>query len=363
MKKSLLIVLLFILSQGIILATEEQHSSEDHAEKKEFNVSSFIFDHITDSHEWHIATYKGKHISIPLPIILYSKNSGWHFFMSSEFHHGHSDYSFNGGKLRLMLEGENKGKIVELDEEEQEISQLPIDLSITKNVAALMISLAIMLWIFIRVAKTYSQQRGRAPTGLQNFIEAIVIFIREEVAKPSIGEKKHERFMPYLLMVFFFILLNNLLGLIPLFPGGANVTGNINITFLLAILTFLTTNLSSNKSYWKHIFNAPGVPWWLKFPLPIIPMVEFLGLLSKPFALMIRLFANITAGHIIILAFYCLIFFFGNIHYTIGLGTSLFSIPFTIFMTLLELLVAFVQAFIFTLLSATFIGAAVEEQH
>lgn len=169
--------------------------------------------------------------------------------------------------------------------------------------------------------------------------------------------------MPYLLMVFFFILLNNLMGLVPLVPGGANVTGNINITFLLAILTFIITNLNTTKDFWKHIFNTPGVPWWLKFPLPIMPFVEFLGVFTKPFALMIRLFANITAGHIIVLTFYCLIFFFGNMHYGLGLGTSLFSIPFTIFMTLLELLVAFVQAFVFTLLSASFIGAAMEEHH
>lgn len=363
MKKRFLLFLLFILPLSVVFASQEQEKHEATSEKKEFDAGAFIFDHIIDSHEWHVATYKETHITVPLPIILHSKTSGWHFFMSNQFHHGHSDYSFDDGKFRLMLEGENKGKIIELDSSGQQLTQLPLDLSMTKNVVALMVSLAIMLWVFIKVAKAYTRREGKAPSGLQNFIEVIILFIRDEVARPSIGEKKYERFMPYLLMVFFFILLNNLMGLVPLVPGGANVTGNINITFLLAILTFIITNLNTTKDFWKHIFNTPGVPWWLKFPLPIMPFVEFLGVFTKPFALMIRLFANITAGHIIVLTFYCLIFFFGNMHYGLGLGTSLFSIPFTIFMTLLELLVAFVQAFVFTLLSASFIGAAMEEHH
>lgn len=366
---TLLIVLLtFSLNYTFAEEQHEQgHSTEahndghgdNHGKKEKFNAGEFIFDHVSDAHDWHLITWKGKGISVPLPVILYSKNSGLNVFMSNKFHHGHSDYN----NFRLVLEGDNKGKIIELDSHGHVLEQLPLDFSITKNVAAIFFSLAIMLWVFLSVAKAYARRKGQAPKGLQNFIEPIIIFIRDEVAKPSIGEKKYERFLPYLLMVFFFILLNNLLGLVPIIPGGANVTGNITITMFLALCTFLVTNFSANKSYWTHIVNTPGVPWWLKFPIPIMPFVELLGIFTKPFALMIRLFANITAGHIIALAFFSLIFIFAEIHQMIGYGVSVFSIAFTVFMTCLELLVAFIQAFVFTLLSAVFIGMAIEEHH
>lgn len=362
MNKRFLLLLMFLFPLGVIFASNEHHAAENKLEKEEFKAGEFIFDHIIDSHEWHVATYKETHISIPLPVIVYSKTSGLHIFMSSKLHHGHSPFEFDGGQLKLMLEGENKGKIVEFDQDGQQIENMPIDISITKNVAGLFFSLALMLWLFITVARTYARRKGEAPSGMQNFIETIIIFIRDDVAKPTIG-KKYERFMPYLLMVFFFILINNLLGLVPLVPGGANVSGNITITFFLAICTFILTNINTTKDFWKHIFNTPGVPWWLKFPLPIMPFVEFLGVFTKPFALMIRLFANITAGHIIVLAFFSLIFIFGNINQWIGYSSTAFTIPFTIFMTMLELLVAFVQAFVFTLLSAVFIGMAMEEHH
>lgn len=348
-----LIFLLLISFQQTF--AEEAHPDATSNEK--FNAGEFIFDHIGDSHYWHIASWKGKDIALPLPVILYSKSTGFHSFMSSQFHHGHSDYK----NFRLATEGENKGKIVELDTSGQVLQQLPLDLSITKNVVAIFFSLALMLWVFLSVAKSYVRRKGQAPSGLQNFIEPVIVFIRDEVARPSIGEKKYERYLPYLLMVFFFILLNNLLGLVPIIPGGANVTGNITITFFLALCTFLITNISAGKDYWKHMINTPGVPWWLKFPLPIMPFVEFLGVLTKPFALMIRLFANITAGHIIALAFFSLIFFFAEMNVAVSYGVSVVTLAFTIFMTCLELLVAFVQAFVFTLLSAVFIGMAIEE--
>ncbi len=348
------LILLFLISFQQSFA-EENHTTAPATEK--FNAGEFIFEHIGDSHYWHILTWKGHDVALPLPVFLYSRQSGFHAFMSSQFHHGHSDYN----QFRLALEGEHKGKIVELDSSGQVIPALPLDLSITKNVVAIFFSLAIMLWVFLSVAKSYVRRKGQAPTGLQNFIEPVIVFIRDEVARPSIGEKKYERYLPYLLMVFFFILLNNLLGLVPIIPGGANVTGNITITMFLAVCTFLITNISAGKDYWKHMINTPGVPWWLKFPLPIMPFVELLGVFTKPFALMVRLFANITAGHIIALAFFSLIFFVGETKPIAGFGVGIPTLLFTIFMSCLELLVAFVQAFVFTLLSAVFIGMAIEE--
>jgi len=352
-------VLLFTLLLQQYSFAEEQHEAVHSESQEKFDAGEFIFGHVGDSHEWHICTIGEHHVSVPLPVIVYSKRSGLNIFMSGKFHHGHSDYK----NFRLETEGENKGRIVELDEQGNVLESLPVDLSMTKDVAAIFFSLAVMLWVFLSVANAYTRRKGQAPTGLQNFIEPVIIFIRDEVARPSIGEKKYERYLPYLLMVFFFILLNNLLGLVPIIPGGANVTGNITITMFLALCTFLITNISGNKTYWSHMINTPGVPWWLKFPIPIMPFVEFLGILTKPFALMIRLFANITAGHIIALAFFSLIFIFAQIHVAVGYSVSVFTVAFTIFMTCLEVLVAFIQAFVFTLLSAVFIGMAVEEHH
>jgi F-type H+-transporting ATPase subunit a len=225
-----------------------------------------------------------------------------------------------------------------------------------------MVSVAMMLFVFISIANSYKRRVGMAPKGIQSWIEPVILFVRDDVAKPMIG-KKYERFLPFLLTVFFFILINNLMGLIPWFPGGSNVTGNIAVTMVLAVATFLITNLSGNKEYWKHIFNTPGVPWWLKLPIPLMPLVEFSQVFIKPFVLMVRLFANILAGHIIALGFYSLIFIFGSIYAAAGYGVSIVSIAFTVFMAMLEVLVAFIQAFVFTLLSALYFGSAVAEHH
>jgi F-type H+-transporting ATPase subunit a len=195
-------------------------------------------------------------------------------------------------------------------------------------------------------------------------LEPIILFVRDEIAIPSIGKKKHEVFLPYLLTVFFFILINNLMGLIPILPGGANVTGNIAITLVLALFTFVITTINGKKTYWSHIVNMPGVPIWLKVPpLPIMPLVETIGVFTKPFILMVRLFANITAGHIIVLGFLSLIFLFGEMNQIMGYGVSVISVAFVIFMSFLELLVAFIQAYVFTFLSALYFGMAVEEHH
>jgi F-type H+-transporting ATPase subunit a len=320
--------------------------------KEAFNPGDFIFDHIKDAHEWHITSIGHRHISIPLPIILYSHTNGFDVFMSGNFHHGETAYK----GYRLETTGANKGKIISQD------GSKPLDLSITKNVAAMLFSIALLFLIFVSVGRRYKENPLRAPSGLQSFIEPIITFLRDDVAKSSIGPK-YERYMPFLLTVFFFIFINNILGLIPIAPGGTNLTGNIAVTMVLALFTFVITNVSGNRNYWKHIVNTPGVPLWLKLPIPLIPLVELIGLFTKPFVLMVRLFANITAGHIIALGFISLIYIFGEMSHGLAYGVSVISILFNIFMMFLELLVAFIQAFVFTFLSAIYFGLAVEEHH
>lgn len=341
-----------------VFASEEESGHKGSKGHKSFNPGEFIFDHIGDSYEWNIIEIQGKIISIPLPIILYSKQQGFVSFMSSKLKHGRESYK----NFRLVREGENKGKIAEILPDGSE--KLPFDISITKNIAALLFSVFVILFVFISVGNSYKRRGNHAPKGLQSWVEPIILFVRDDIAKPSIGEKKYEKFMPYLLTVFFFIWINNMLGLIPIAPGGANVTGNIAVTMILALITFIITTINGNKIYWGHIINMPGVPFWLKLPpLPIMPLVELIGIFTKPLVLMIRLFANITAGHIIALGFLSLIFLFGEMNQYVGYGFSLVSVGFIIFMTFLELLVAFIQAYVFTFLSALYFGMATEEHH
>jgi F-type H+-transporting ATPase subunit a len=319
-----------------------------------------ILEHVVDNHEWHVAEIGHLHLTIPLPIILLYDGK-LTTFCSSRFHN--ETHSYNGFKLES--EGPHKGKIVRAIEHENGPG-LPgvYDFSITKTVLAIFMSVALLLVIFISVANSYRKNQGKAPKGLQSLLEPLIIFIRDDIAKSSIGEKKYEKFMPFLLTVFFFIFFNNLLGLVPFFPGGANVTGNIAVTLVLATFTFIITTINGNKHYWIDIVNTPGVPWWLKLPLPLMPIVEIIGIVTKPFVLMVRLFANITAGHIIVLGFVSLIFIFGAISAALGLGVSVVSVAFMLFMDVLELLVAFIQAYVFTLLSALYFGlATIEVEH
>ncbi len=346
-----LFVLFLIFSFGLNYASEAETHAE--SEESEFNPGRMIIDHVIDAHEWHIMTIGHTHVSIPLPVILVYQGKV-HVFMSSKFHHGHDTYQ----GFKLMTEGEDKGKIVVAATGEK-----PLDLSITKNVTSMFISMILLILIFTSVAKRYKKGADRAPKGLQSMLEPIILFIRDDVAKASIGEEKYERYLPFLLTLFFFIFFNNLFGIIPIFPGGANLTGNIAVTGVMAVFTFVITTFSGNKNYWMHIFNTPGVPWWLKIPVPLMPIVEIMGVFTKPFVLMVRLFANMAAGHIIILGFMSLIFIFGNVHPGIGYGVSVVSIGFAVFMSLLELLVAFIQAYVFTLLSALYFGMATEEHH
>jgi len=323
-------------------AASGQHGAVEHGEEK-FEPTKVIMEHIADSHMWHL----WGHTSLPLPVILYT-NGGLEVFSSGNFHHGEHDYV---GKYNTYRLEEDHVKVVGKDGKIDEEASV-LDFSITKNVAAMFVAILVILIVFISVAGAYKKRAGKAPKGLQSFIEPIVIFVRDDIAKPNIGHK-YAKFMPYLLTTFFFLLFNNLLGLVPIFPGSANVTGNIALTFVMALGTLLIVNLNGNKYYWKHIF-LPDVPFWL---WPLMVVVEVVGIISKPFALMVRLFANMTAGHIIVLSLISLIFIFET------LAIAPVSVAFVIFMDVLELLVAFLQAFIFTLLTALFIGMAVEEHH
>lgn len=355
--------------------------SEEHAPAK-FEPGTFIINHVIDSYGWHIAGDGDKSVTVSLPIILFDDGKPV-AFMSSKFHHGHNAYK----GYAIGFTPDTKNKIVKLAGANAEYSgpiealaatagiedatgmttlidadASLIDISITKNVCGLLIAIIICCWIFLSVAKQYKKNDGKAPHGLAGVIEPVILFIRDEVAIPSIGEEHYKKYFPYLLTLFFFILVNNMMGLIPIFPFGANVTGNIAVTAVLAIITFFVVNISGTKLYWKDIFNTPGVPWFLKFPLPIMPLVEFIGIFTKPFVLMVRLFANITAGHIIVLGFICLIFIFGAMTPALGYGISIVSLFFYLFMGALELLVAFVQAFVFTLLTSLYIGMALESE-
>jgi len=333
-----------------VSSDEEKKATLQHIEE-EFNTSEFILGHIADSHEWHILTTPGGHnVAVFLPVIIISRYSGFHVFSSRKLAHGEHHEGFY-----IAEEEPYEGRIIESNRADAEgIEYMPLDFSITKNVAAMFVVVAITLFLFISLARSYRKTGISEPKGMQGFLEPIILFVRDDIVIPNVGEHKYEKYLPYLLTVFFFILINNLLGMIPFFPFGANVTGNISVTLVLAVLTFLITQFSGNKNYWRHIFATPGVPFWL---LPIMIIVEIIGMISKPFALMVRLFANITAGHIIILSLVSMIFIFN----TVWVAPA--SIGFVLFMDCLELLVAFLQAYVFTLLSALFIGLAIEEHH
>ncbi|MDX9929856.1 MAG: F0F1 ATP synthase subunit A [Bacteroidales bacterium] len=318
--------------------------------EEEFAATEFILEHIADSHEWHILTTPGgHHVSVYLPVILYSKYTGFHLFSSKRLAHGHHHEGFF-----VQEEGPQEGRIAEEEYPvDGEIYYLPLDFSVTKNVAAMIVVAIIVIMLFTSLARSYRRTGVSEPRGLQGFLEPLILFVKEDIAIPNIGDK-HEKFLPYLLTVFFFILFNNVFGLVPFFPFGANVTGNIAVTLVLASFTFLVTQFSGNKAYWRHVFATPGVPFWL---LPVMMVVELIGIIAKPFALMVRLFANITAGHIIVIALVSVIFIFKTLWVLPG------AVVFVLFMDCLELLVAFLQAYVFTLLSALFIGIAVEEHH
>ena len=379
------------------------HHHPEGAEYTPKDISAIAFHHISDANVYSIGP-----LQIPLPCILYAPETGWDVFLSSKFkfsktghgdgHSAYKGYILDAGAVKRitdptfprdidevplagiihkteMVDGKEKTVAyactgeAEYRTDNKSIADAGIfggglssfyDFSITKNVTSMIIVFLLMLWLFLKVAKTYVTRNGMAPKGLQSFIESIFVFIQDEVAKPFLGAK-YLKYQPFLMAIFFFVLGLNLWGQIPFF-GGANVTGNIGVTMVLAIFAFLVVNLSGNKHYWEHIFAMPGVPKWV---LTILSPVEFLGIFIKPLTLMLRLFANITAGHMVIIVFVSLIFMFssGGTSYAGGLGTAVGSTLLTIFMMAIELLVAFIQAFVFTILTASYLGAAVEEPH
>lgn len=323
--------------------------------EEDIDVNELIFGHIGDAYEWHVVTVGDTHLTIPLPVIVKS-STGWHVFCSSHLAEGKE---YEG--LYIAEGGAYDGKIVERNAAGEEVR--PIDISITKNVLGLFINSALLVVIMLSCARWYKKhalEQG-APKGGVGMVEATVMSIYNDVIKGCIGED-YKRYAPYLLTAFFFVLVNNLMGLIPIFPGGATVTGNIAITMVLAICTFLFTNIFGTKAYWKEIF-WPEVPTWLKVPIPMMPLIEFFGIFTKPFALMIRLFANMMAGHAALLSLIAIIFITVKAGAVINGSMTVVAVAFGIFMNALELLVAFIQAYVFTMLSAVFIGLSRVKEH
>ena len=329
------------------------------AKAEDFSAKEVVLEHIKDSHEWHVTDLgEGRSLVIPLPVIVHS-STGWHVFCSSQFEHHADAAGLRQGPygLALATEGDNAGKIVENGEP-------VLDLSITKTVAVMFINVIILLTCLLLSARWYRNRKpsDNAPGGFVGFVEMLVMYVVDEIIKPGVG-KGYEKYVPYLLTCFFFIFTCNVMGLIPFPPGSGNVTGNIAVTFFLALCTFLIVQFSGNKHYWKDIF-WPEVPTWLKAPIPIIPVIEFVGIFTKPFALMIRLFANMMAGHAIAVAITCIIFLVAAQTLTVQLSMSALSVVMSVFMMCLECLVCFIQAMVFTMLSAVFIGLArVEPEH
>ncbi|MBQ9172808.1 MAG: F0F1 ATP synthase subunit A [Bacteroidales bacterium] len=329
------IVAAFMMSAFFHAAYAQEPQGED------IDVSEVIFEHIGDSYEWHITSWGDKSIAIHLPVIVHSPSTGWHVFSSKHLEHGAEYEGFH-------IDPES-GKVVD------SAGVKPFDISITKNVLSLMMSSLLLLVVVLLTARWYKKHDGEneAPRGIAAFVEPIVMLVHD-IARENIGEEDYRRFSPYLCMAFFFIILNNFLGIIPIFPGGANLTGNIAITLVLALCTFFTVNIFGTKHYYKDIFN-PDVPVFLK---PIMPVIEVFSALMKPLSLTVRLFANMLAGHIMILSIVCVIFIMAKYGAVIFGSVTLVSVLLGVFLDALECLVAFIQAYVFTMLSAIYIGIA-----
>lgn len=341
MKRFITILILGLVCTGAAFAQNE-------AEEEDLNVTNLIFEHTGDSYEWHMTNWGETAISLPLPVIVHSKYTGWHCFMSSKLHHGAQYEGFH----IAPEDAQYAGKVVE--NVNGEIVR-PFDISITKTVLSLIINSIILLIIVLLASSWYRKHDvlGEAPKGIAALLEPVIIMIEEDVIKASIGED-YKRYSPYLLTAFFFILVNNLMGIVPFFPGGGNVTGNIAVTLVLAVCTFLATNLFGNKHYYKDIF-WPDVPVFLK-AIPLMPIIEIVGTLTKPFSLMIRLFANIFAGHAMLLGLLCVIFVTAKMGLVVNGSLTAVTVLLGVFMDCLEVLVAFIQAYVFTMLSSVFIG-------
>lgn len=333
---------------------ETTFSEADAATEDGLDMNEYLFGHIGDAYEWHITTVNGKPVSIPLPIIVRSKTSGWHVFSSHHLEDGEEHEGFF-----ISQEEKYNGKVVERADDGTLVR--PLDLSMTKNVLGLIINCAVIVLLVLTTARWYRRHDvlKEAPKGLAGVMEMLIVMVEDDIIKEGVG-KDYKRYSPYLLTAFFFIFINNLMGIVPFFPGGANITGNIAVTFVLAVCTFLAVNLFGNKHYWKDIL-WPDVPVFLKAPLPLMPLIEIIGMFTKPFSLMIRLFANIMAGHCMLLGVVAVIFITAKMGPAINGSLSVIAILFGVFMDILECLVAFLQAYVFTMLSAVFIGMSRQE--
>ena len=345
---------IILMTFVLMLCPEISGQAEEPSD--EVNVGDILFGHIGDSYGWHITEWNGRHVTIPLPCIVRS-STGWHFFMSSKVEHGHE---YEG--LFIAEEGRYEDKIVEKGPDGGYIR--PFDISITKNVASLMFTAVLLITLVLLAARWYKRHDAteEAPGGFTGLVEMMVMMVNDDLIKPSIGEKEYRKYAPYLLTAFFFIFISNLLGIVPFFPGGANVTGNIAVTMVLALCTFVAINLFGNRHYWKEIL-WPDVPMFLKFPIPIMQTIELFGMISKPFSLMVRLFANIMAGHAMILGLVSVIFVTAKLGPVINGSMTVITMLFGVFMDCLELLVAFIQAYVFTMLSSVFIGMSRQAEH
>ncbi|MCH8555590.1 MAG: F0F1 ATP synthase subunit A [Schleiferiaceae bacterium] len=361
------VTLFFAVSATAVTPDQQQHvdghHDHEHTEASEgFDITGVIMHHIQDEHGWHLFDWGGHPVSLSLPVILFTE-SGLTTFMSSEFHHdvdgkvvveknGERFTYYHGHIYYANAEANDHGAFITYTEDHKVANAKPLDFSITKNVASLFVTVFLMLLVFLPVAKFYKKNPGKAPKGLAGIFEPLILFVRDDVALPNIGEKHYKRFTPYLLTLFFFIWFANMLGLVPFAPGGANLSGNIAFTMVLAAMTLLLVNLNGNKDYWMHMIWMPGVPWPIRL---LLAPIELVGILTKPFALMIRLFANMTAGHIVILSLISLTFVFESF------AVAPASMALTLFIYVIKLLVAFLQAYIFALLTALFVGQAVAE--
>ena len=355
MKRRILICFLFLFLILEFPATVQAAQKE----RPPVDAREVILGHLKDSYHWHFFDIGERHISLPLPVIVHSKERGWFVFLSSRLEESGMYKGFS-----IAEEGRSAGKIVEKDGSGNQTR--PFDISITKNVVSLFFTCILLIFLVLNLAKWYRKREEEGdpdavPSGLNGIIEWVTMSIYEGVIIKCVG-KDHKRYAPYLLTAFFFIFLTNLLGLVPIFPAGANLTGNIAITMSLALCTMIAINIFGNKEYWKEIL-WPNVPIFMKAPIPIMQIIEFVGILTKPMALMIRLFANIFAGHIIILALTSLVFLTVAMGPAINASMSAVSVLFSVFMMVLELLVAFIQAYVFTMLSAIFIGLSRKEPH
>ncbi|WP_394798464.1 F0F1 ATP synthase subunit A [Blattabacterium cuenoti] len=345
-RKIIFSLFLFLFFSGESFDKKIGNVNNNNGENREINIAGTIFDHVNDSHEWHIIGTHNHGIIFSLPVILW--NNGLEIFSSLRFSHENivkGKYGYYKMFKGVIYNTNNLG-LFNVDLRGIPKNNKPLDFSITKNVVSIFISSFLLLYLFVRMRNSYRNFQIKWSLGI--FLEFLILFIRDEIVIPNIGNRKYKIFFPFLLTSFFFILINNLMGLIPGFP---NVTGNINTTFVLATMTFVISNINTNISYWKHIFCMPGIPIGIRFLL--VP-IELVGIFIKPLTLCIRLFANIMAGHIIILSFICLIFIFKN------LFIAGFSIVFGFFISILEIMVAFLQAFIFTTLSSLIIGVSVK---